>query len=258
MTTDLQDVLKKIKMHWLATNLDDFTARSTKARLSPIQMIEQIAKSELQSIKQVNLAKRLMDARLGSFRSFDQFDWSWPKELDRDTVEHLLTLSFIEENRNAIFVGPAGIGKTMLAKNIAHKALLAGKTAWFRSAAQILNELQTKETFRSANLGAQRYGKPDLLVIDELGYLSYETRAADLLFQLIQSRYEAKSIIVTMNVAFGEWNTVFPSAACVSAMIDRLTHHATILSFSGQSYRLKESGEQQAKRKTKEKKAAKK
>ena len=258
MTTELQDILKKIKMHLLATNLDDFAARSIKARLSPIQMIEQIAKSELQSIKQVNFAKRMMDARLGNFRPFDQFDWSWPKELDRDTVEHLLTLSFIEENRNAIFVGPAGIGKTMLAKNIAHKALLAGKTAWFRSAAQILNELQTKETFRSANLGAQRYGKPDLLVIDELGYLSYETRAADLLFQLIQSRYEAKSIIVTMNVAFGEWNTVFPSAACVSAMIDRLTHHATILSFSGQSYRLKESGEQQAKRKLKEKKVAKK
>lgn len=258
MTTDLQEILKKIKLHWLATNLDDFTARSTKARLSPIQMIEKIAHSEIQSIKQVNLAKRMMDARLGNFRSFDQFDWSWPKELDRDTVEHLLTLSFIEENRNAIFVGPAGIGKTMLAKNIAHKALLAGKTAWFRSAAQILNELQTKETFRSANLGAQRYGKPDLLVIDELGYLSYETRAADLLFQLIQSRYEAKSIIVTMNVAFGEWNTIFPSAACVSAMIDRLTHHATILSFAGESYRLKESGEHQAKKSPKVRKGPKK
>ena len=151
-----------------------------------------------------------------------------------------------------------GVGKTMLAKNIAHKAILAGKTAWFRSAAQILNELQTKDTFRSANLGAQRYGKPDLLVIDELGYLSYETRAADILFQLIQSRYEAKSIIVTMNVAFADWNSVFPSAACVSAMIDRLTHHATILSFSGESYRLKESGEQQSKRKINTKKAAKK
>jgi len=257
MTSDLQDVLKKIKLPWLAANIDDFTARSTKSRLSPIQMIEQIAKSELQSMKQVNLAKRMMDARLGNFRSFDQFDWAWPKELDRETVENLLSLSFIEENRNAIFVGPAGVGKTMLAKNIAHKALLAGKTAWFRSAAQILNELQTKETFRSANLGAQRYSKPDLLVIDELGYLSYETRAADLLFQLIQSRYEAKSIIVTMNVAFGEWNTVFPSAACVSAMIDRLTHHATILSFSGESYRLKESSEHQAKKTNKVKKNSK-
>ena len=258
MTTTIQESLKKIKLHWLAANLDDFTARSTKARLSPIQMIEQLAQSEIQDAKQVNLARRMVEARLGNFRTFDQFDWTWPKDLDRDTVEHLLTLSFIDENRNAIFVGPAGIGKTMLAKNIAHKAILAGKTAWFRSAAQILNELQTKDTFRSANLGAQRYGKPDLLVIDELGYLSYETRAADILFQLIQSRYEAKSIIVTMNVAFADWNSVFPSAACVSAMIDRLTHHATILSFSGESYRLKESGEQQSKRKINTKKAAKK
>jgi len=251
MTLDLQEMLKKIKLQWLAAHLDDFTARATKARFSPIQMIEQIAQSELQNMKQVNLAKRMVDARLGNFRSFDQFDWSWPKELDRDCVEHLLTLSFIEEQRNAIFVGPAGIGKTMLAKNIAHKAILAGKTAWFRSAAQILNELENKETFRSTNHGTQRYAKPDLLVIDELGYLSYETRAADILFQLIQSRYEAKSIIVTMNVAFSEWNKVFPSAACVSAMIDRLTHHATILSFSGESYRLKESAENHKKQNSK-------
>lgn len=258
MTTDLQEILKKIKLHWLAANLDDFTARATKSRLSPIQMIEQIAQSEIQDARQVNLAKRMVDAKLGNFRPFDQFDWTWPKELDRDTVEHLLTLSFIEENRNAIFVGPAGIGKTMLAKNIAHKAILSGKTAWFRSAANILNDLQTKETFRSANLSARRFSKPDLLVIDELGYLSYETRAADLLFQLIQSRYEAKSVIVTMNVVFGEWNTVFPSAACVSAMIDRLTHHATILSFAGESYRLKESRENQTKKPIKVKREPKK
>lgn len=258
MTSDIQDVLRKIKLQWLAGNLDDFVARATKARLSPVQIIEQIAKSEVQNIKQVNLAKRIADARLGNFRSFDQFDWAWPKQLDRDLVEQLLTLSFIEEKRNAIFVGPAGIGKTMLAKNIGHKALIAGKTVWFRPAAQILNELQTKETLRRSNLGAQRYGKPDLLIIDELGYLSYETRAADLLFQLIQSRYEAKSIVVTMNVAFAEWGTVFPSAACVSAMIDRLTHHATILSFAGESYRLKESSENQRNRATKTKKESKK
>ena len=258
MTPTIQESLKKIKLNWLAANLDDFTARSTKARLSPIQMIEQLTQSEMHAAKQVNLARRMVDARLGNFRSFDQFDWSWPKDLDRDTVENLLTLSFIEEKRNAIFVGPAGIGKTMLAKNIAHKAILSGKTAWFRSAANILNELQAKETIRSANLSAQRFNKPDLLVIDELGYLSYETRAADLLFQLIQSRYEAKSVIVTMNVAFGEWNTVFPSAACVSAMIDRLTHHATILSFAGESYRLKESKENQMKNNTKVKKGQKK
>lgn len=255
MTSEIQNSLKKIKLSWLSANIDDFVARATKARLSPLQMIEQMAKSELQNMRQVNLARRSADAKLGNFRSFDQFDWTWPKELDRETVEQLLTLSFIEENRNAIFVGPAGIGKTMLAKNIAHKALLAGKTVKFRAAADILNDLNKKDSFRSMNLGVQSFAKPDLLVIDELGYLSYDNKAADILFQLIQSRYEAKSVIVTMNVAFGEWNTVFPSATCVSAMIDRLTHHATILKFAGESYRLKESGEQQKVRKAKGKAA---
>ena len=103
MTTTIQESLKKIKLNWLAANLDDFTARSTKARLSPIQMIEQLTQSEMQDAKQVNLARRMVEARLGNFRTFDQFDWTWPKDLDRDTVEHLLTLSFIDENRNAIF-----------------------------------------------------------------------------------------------------------------------------------------------------------
>lgn len=251
MTTDIQDALKKIKLTWLSANVDDFIARATKARLSPLQMIELMTKSEIQNMKQVNLARRTADAKLGNFRSMDQFDWTWPKELDRETVEQLLTLSFIEESRNAIFVGPAGIGKTMLAKNIAHKALVAGKTVKFRAAADILNDLNKKDSFRSMNLGVQHFAKPDLLVIDELGYLSYDNKAADILFQLIQSRYEAKSVLVTMNVAFSEWNTVFPSATCVSAMIDRLTHHATILKFAGESYRLKESREQQTIRKTK-------
>ena len=162
MTTELHGHLNKIKLHWLANNLDDFVAKATKGRLSPMQMVEKIAQEEIQNMKQVNLTRRIIEARLGNFRPFEQFDWSWPKELDRDAVEHLLTLSFIEEGRNAIFVGPAGIGKTMLAKNIAHKAILAGKTAWFRPAAQILNELQNKETFRHVNTGVQRLAKPDL------------------------------------------------------------------------------------------------
>ncbi len=200
MTTEHQEILKKIKLQWLANNLDDFVAKAIKGKLSPVQMLEQIARSELQNMKQVNLARRIADAKLGTFRPFEQFDWSWPKSLDREAVEHLLTLAFIEERRNAIFVGPAGIGKTMLAKNIAHKALLAGKTALFRPAAQILNDLQDKD-LRHVNYGVGRLAKPDLLVIDELGYLSYDTRAADLLFQLIQARYEVRSIIVTMNVS---------------------------------------------------------
>lgn len=152
MTTEIQETLKKIKLTWLSANIDDFIARATKTRLSPLQMIEQLAKSEIHNMKQVNLARRTVEAKLGNFRSFDQFDWTWPKELDRDTVEQLLTLSFIDENRNAIFVGPAGVGKTMLAKNIAHKALLAGKTVKFRAAADILNELNKKDSFRSMNL----------------------------------------------------------------------------------------------------------
>jgi DNA replication protein DnaC len=169
------------------------------------------------------------------------FDWAWPKALDRAAVERVLGLGFLEEGGNVILAGAQGLGKTMIARNVAHQAVLQGHSVRCATAAELLLDLGGQETSRALERRLRAYVKPRLLALDELGYLTYDNRAADLLFQVISRRYERASILVTTNLAFKDWGTVFPNAACVTALIDRLTHHAEIIAISGESYRRREA-----------------
>jgi DNA replication protein DnaC len=147
-----------------------------------------------------------------------------------------------------VLLGPNGIGKSMIAQNLAYQALLRGATVRFTSASAMLNELAAQETASALQRRLRRYVNPSLLVIDEVGYLSYDNRHADLLFEVVSRRYGQRSMVVTTNRIFEEWNEVFPNAACVVTMIDRLVHKAEIVEVDGESYRLKEAKERAAKR----------
>lgn len=200
-----------------------------------------------------SLERRLKDAHLGRFKSLSDFDWNWPTQCDRNAIQELMGLDFLENAANAIFVGTSGLGKTMIAQNIAHQAVLRGHTALFITAGQLLGELAALDSDSALRRRLRHYAAPSLLVIDEVGYLSYSNRHADLLFELINRRHEQKSTLITTNKSFSEWPQVFPNAACVVALIDRLIHHADIISFQGESYRAKEAQER-ANRKGKNKK----
>ncbi len=147
-----------------------------------------------------------------------------------------------------MLVGPNGVGKTMLVKNIAHQALIRGHTVRFTTAGELLGELAALDSDTALRRRLRHYATPDLLVIDEIGYLSYSNRHADLLFELVSRRYETKSTIVTTNKAFSEWSQVFPNAACVVSLVDRLIHHSEVISIEGESYRLKEAKERSEQR----------
>ena len=138
-------------------------------------------------------------------------DWDWPTALDRTVLERILTLDFLARGENVILVGAQGLGKTMLAKNIAHQAILAGHSALFTTAADLLLDLGGQETARALERRLRHYTRPTLLVCDELGYLAYDARAADLLFQLVSRRYEHRSLLITTNLPFKRWDTSFPT-----------------------------------------------
>lgn len=195
-----------------------------------------------------SMERRLRRSSIGAFKPMADFDWDWPTRSDRAAVEELMDLQFMTEAANAVLVGPNGIGKSTIAQNIAHQALQQGHTVLFASAGQILGELAGIDSDAALNRRLRYYAGFDLLVIDEVGYLSYSNRHADLLFELTNRRYKKKSTIITTNKAFSQWHEVFPNAACVVSLIDRLIHNAVIIAIEGQSYRLKEAQERNEQR----------
>jgi DNA replication protein DnaC len=190
-----------------------------------------------------SLERRLKDAHIGSFKPLCDFDWSWPKRCDRAAIEALMGLDFVAETTNVVLVGPNGVGKSMIAQNIAYQALIAGHTALFTSAGQLLGDLCALDSDSALRRRLRHYARPQVLVIDEVGYLSYSNRHADLMFELISRRYQVRSTLITTNRPFAEWHEVFPSAACVVSLIDRLVHNAEVIAIEGDSYRLKEARE---------------
>lgn len=195
-----------------------------------------------------SLERRLTDARIGRFKPLADFDWAWPKRCDRGSVEALMELNFIAEAANVVLLGNNGVGKSMLARNVAHQALIRGHTVRFTTAGELLGDLAALDSDAALRRRLRHYASPDLLVIDEIGYLSYSNRHADLLFELVSRRYETKSTLVTTNKSFAEWSTVFPNAACVVSLVDRLVHHSEVIVIEGESYRLKEAKERSEQR----------
>jgi DNA replication protein DnaC len=194
------------------------------------------------------LERRLHRARIGRFKPMADFEWLWPKKIDRELVEDLFRFEFLEEAGNVILMGPNGVGKTMVAQNLAHQAILRGHTVRFVNASALLNELAAQETGSALARTLRRYIEPRLLVVDEVGYLGSTSKHADLLFQLISQRYQEKSSILTTNKPFSEWNQVFPNAGCIVSLVDRLLHKAEVVEIQGESYRLKEAQERQARK----------
>jgi DNA replication protein DnaC len=243
--TTLSDQLRQLGLVHTAADLNDVVARATQKRWSPVVLLEHLVQAELAARLRHRVERRLRDARLGRFKAMADFEWTWPTQIHRPTVERVFTLDFLTQRENVIIVAPNGLGKTLLAKNLVHQAILAGHSARLITAADLILDLTSQDTARALQRRLRTYLRPSLIAIDEIGYLAYDAHAADLLFQVVSRRYEQKSLVVTTNLPFKQWDTVFPNAACAVALIDRLTHHAEIITIEGGSYRKREAEQSQ-------------
>ena len=177
--------------------------------------VERVIDIEDRERKRRSLERRLANARIGAFKPIADFDWAWPKRTDRPLIEELFSLAFVHDATNVVLVGPNGVGKTMLVKNLLHHAVLNGFTARFTTASDMLHELAAQDSDASLARRLRRFTGPQLLAIDEVGYLNYDNRYADLLFEVVTRRYLTVPILITTNKPFSEWGDVFSSAACV-------------------------------------------
>jgi DNA replication protein DnaC len=242
--------LQQIGLCAVPTQLDDFLARATKAHWSPHQILEQLVQAEIAERSRRSLERRLRLSGLKRFKPMADFEWGWPLKIEREVIDRAFTLDFVPEARNVILIGANGLGKTMIAQNICHAAVLAGYSVLFRSAAALLEELQ-RQTSEGRRSKLRTYANVGVLCIDEVGYLSFDDKAADLLYEVVNRRYERKPVILTTNRPFKEWNEVFPNATCIITLLDRLLHHADVTVIEGNSYRVRESEQETAARRRK-------
>jgi len=233
--TDLQSLAKKLGFKAMIANWESYCHQPWVAPFLKDEEAERV---------RLGLERHKRDAKIGEFKPMADFNWDWPEEIDRELVQDLLTLRFLDgKGTNLAFVGPNGVGKTMIVQNIAYSALSNGLRTRFVPASQMLSELSAQDGDKALDRCLKKYCGYDLLAIDELGYLDYGTRYADLLFQVINGRYKKRSTIVTTNKAFQEWNAIFPNAMCVTALVDRLMHRADLVVIKGKSFREHEATE---------------
>jgi len=238
---DLIEKLERIGLRAAREAVEALLVHAQKSKLSPAQILEELVALEQREREARNLARRTKTATLGSITPLDRFDWNHPRTIDRDLYEHLASLDFLRRGENVLLRGPAGVGKTTLAKNLGLRALERGQTVLFCTLPAALADLMRQESLPATERRLRRYTSPDLLVLDELGYVPCDSRAADLLFHIVSRRHEQRSIVLTTNLAYKQWGTVFKDASCLGALVDRFAQHCHVIDIDADSWRQKSS-----------------
>ena len=237
----IKDHLHTLKLTWMEEHLDEELADAARKNRTHQELIERLLVGEVELRRARAVERRIKAARIPASKTLAQFDWAWPKRINRDQVRHLFTLRFVEEKANAVFIGGTGLGKTHLACALAHEACQQNRHVLFAPAVTIINTLAAAQATNTLGRAINRYHAPELLVIDELGYLPVDRTGADLLFQVLGGRYEKGATVITTNRAYKDWAKTFANdTTLTAAVLDRVCHHCETVVVEGRSYRMKD------------------
>jgi len=237
----LRRELQELKLSSFLDHFGEFAHSAAEQHWTHTRYLCQLTEAEVNLRRDRCIQRRIKMARFPVLKSLDDFDWNWPKKINRLQVQNLFRLAFMEQKANVIFLGGVGLGKTHLSTALAYQACLKGHSVLFASAIDIINTLSAAQNAGRLKNDMKKYLNPELLFIDELGYLPVDRKGADLLFQVISQRYEKGPIILTTNKQFKKWPDIFCNdSTLTSAVLDRLLHHAETVVIEGKSYRMKD------------------
>lgn len=244
-TPNLIDLLPShlhyLKLPFFKDHYKPLAKQSADAQSDYTEYLAQLASGETLLRRERSTQRRVRLARFPVIKTLDQFQWSWPKTINRLQIQNLFRLDFIENKSNVIFIGGVGLGKSHLATALGHCTCLKGHSVLFSTAIDVINTLAAAQNAGRLKTELNKYLKPKLVILDELGYLPIDKLGADLLFQIISGRYERGATIITTNRTFKKWPTIFNNdATLTSAILDRLLHHAETVIIEGKSYRMKD------------------
>jgi DNA replication protein DnaC len=237
----LEQHLDYLKLHFIHKQHQALAAQSAQQQWDHIEYLRRLVEGEYLERRQRAIERRIKAARFPVIKTLEQFRWDWPKKINRLQVQNVFRLEFIAQKANVVLLGNVGLGKTHLSIALGYAACQEGHSVLFADAISIINDLSAAQKRGLLKRQLKRYLAPDLLAIDELGYLPIDQHGADLLFQVISQRYERGAIVLTTNKPFKQWPSIFNNdSTLASAVLDRLLHHAETIVIEGSSYRMKD------------------